>query len=74
MALTFRLWCTIELEHTFSNADVEPDDEGGPKDLLPTDAAVAAFRSRLESALLPVATVVHLELEAETELERHDGA
>ena len=48
---TYRVLCSFELQHSFTESEVEHDPEGFESSFVPTDAALLALREELQAAL-----------------------
>ena len=72
MLVTFSLVAVIEFQHTFADADLEPDEGGAAGDFAPSDAALQALMLELERALRPVCAPRRVELEVDVDLDQGD--
>ena len=48
---TYRVHCSFEIQHTFTDAEVEQDSEGGEGDFSPTNDALKALERELTELL-----------------------
>jgi len=58
---TYEVHVSVRLQHTFTEAEVEPSEEGGDGDMDPTDEALTKLEQELEEHLLEEYTVTGVE-------------
>lgn len=69
---TFKVFCTFEMQYTFTESEVERDSDGGEYAVEPTDAAIEALEAEVLEYVSQNYPVESLEVSTDSDLIMHD--
>lgn len=69
---TFKVFCTFEMQYTFTESEVERDADGGEYAVEPTDAAIEALEAEVLEYVSQNYPVESVEVSTDSDLIMHD--